>query len=695
MVMQILRQIVSTSLKGDTVEVGLYIDSADLSPRTEGENRSSPRVDSPTLAGDGLLRCRFRITHRYATNGSPQSTNALSASPGERSMPSLDTLILRRLLRHVGAHLDTDAVAHGALSGRFCELSVLLEAGEPSTVNPSVTVSPADAAMLGYPDIRISDEPTLEQLAHFAETLRGKKATLYANAKGSFAHNLSSYLTTWGMDVTHMSTEPGPDGEYEVVGDSGASHQSSTLEPPSESPQVPPVTSQNTPSDAMFMLIDDDVAVLRSRLLKAKAESAYPLHLHSRKRPSLASNHRPRSSPQVARVIGNTGGNITFSSSAAVIVHFTSLGNFKLVKDAIQSILANNSSAASSKLPEVIVIPKPAGPRRFLTALHTAVTRPVVDPYFMPTATSPISPGLHAMSPFFGANSHPKSPSGRSSTSNRTSSDRSTRSPKETLELSTGHAPPSPLSQSENVEYFSDAVMKLGTSPSTGLIIQSPDGQPTGIFFHPKPRFSSPVLHSPHMEREKAQEGFERQPSTRRIFGRNVGDGKESRNVTPSGSVPTLQPSPRPPPAATPESSPDPSSASKGKAPQTQPLVLPSVETVPLSIEKNIAAAASVEPVPAPSSPLVPGSPAQLRRLQNQPLSPPGSPQLRGSPGPSSSIRRGGRRPTMDFPASSPGGGVKKKPSHGDNVVPPISVLVVDGKSAATSTTLTMLDTQT
>jgi osomolarity two-component system response regulator SSK1 len=48
--------------------------------------------------------------------------------------------------------------------------------------------------------------------------------------------------------------------------------------------------------------------------------------------------------------------------------------------------------------------------------------------------------------------------------------------------------PPSPLAlsllPSDNVEYFSATAQKLGNSPSSGVVIQSPDRQTAGIYFH-------------------------------------------------------------------------------------------------------------------------------------------------------------------------------------------------------------------
>lgn len=43
-------------------------------------------------------------------------------------------------------------------------------------------------------------------------------------------------------------------------------------------------------------------------------------------------------------------------------------------------------------LPYILVLPKPAGPRRVLTAIHTAINVPVLDHSYSPIATAPTSP---------------------------------------------------------------------------------------------------------------------------------------------------------------------------------------------------------------------------------------------------------------------------------------------------------------
>lgn len=384
-----------------------------------------------------------------------------------------------------------------------------LERGSPAVVNPAIILSDNDPILQAYPDLKLSEEPTLEDLAQFVVSLNGKKVFLYADAAGIFARHLTSYLTSWGLDVSHASSDSDTEGsdaanipsvvEHPPVASEsrGGSFILQTLDeqdldlPPS-APQTPKAPN-HAPS---FILIDDDISVLRERLQKLRVDLPHSLQF-SRKRPNLAANHRPRSSPQVIRSIGH----FSMPSSpknAAVIVHFTSLANFKLVKGILQSVLGPNLGT-TSRLPEVIIIPKPAGPRRVLTALHTAAVKPIVDPFFSPIATSPISPGLYPAASYFHQNLTPKSPMSRPSSSPRAYSNQSIRSPKAAVEpISDAFAlPPSPLGLTEGMDYFAEAAEKLGSSPSSGLVIQSSSGQPAGIFFHPpRARGSRPSSHS-------------------------------------------------------------------------------------------------------------------------------------------------------------------------------------------------------
>ncbi|KAH9938512.1 uncharacterized protein B0H18DRAFT_17714 [Fomitopsis serialis] len=675
----VLRQLIATSRPGDTIEVGLFIVAAPVSTNGTDAGRVSPSVDS-----ESPLRCTFQIAHRTASVTSTYSGDAGESDAGSvppspsasfQLQPSFKSLFLRRLLSHVGATLELNVQPKGASpAGRLCELTVTLDRGSPAVVNPTVS-GVAEEAFPGSPEFKISHEPTLEQLTQFAESLRGHKVTLFANSKGAFAQHLTSYLTAWGLDVSHVSTEPDADTLPEHTegspqsassGGVGRDDAPSSADPEQPAGLAPPPSGIPGLEPLSFYLIDDDVSVLREKLQKVRAELAYPLHLNTRKRPSLANHHRPRSSPQVARVMGFTPAMSAPNAPPPVIVYFTSLSKFKLVKDAIQSVLSPGMGT-TSRLPEIIVIPKPAGPRRVLTALHTAITKPVVDPFFYPTATSPISPGFHAMTPFFNTPNAARSPGGRSTTSIRTTSDKSARSPKE-------HGPSSPRGVSDTMEYFSDAAAKLGTSPASGLVIQSPDGQPAGIFFHPKPKGSGSRSNLPTPASERGVSPYEHSGRSRGVSFRRPSD-EASLGV---GASEVSRRNTRP---AMPESTDSEDREGRTLSPNGRRKSVPASETLPpLSIESPISAGVvATSPAPEPS-PSTSASSRNLSRKGGQ-VDPvlrhapdqPGSPS-RATASPSTRRpRRNLDSPVLNIPVQKKG-----KPSD-TNIVPPISVLIVDG----------------
>ncbi|KAJ1308130.1 hypothetical protein OPQ81_003850 [Rhizoctonia solani] len=405
----IVRQVMATAEPGETIELGLSLDQHDTK-----------------------VNCILDITHR------------MNAPLDTRIPPQLDTVILRRLLTHIRATLQvkpnavpsspslvatpdtpTTPITHSATTQTYT-LTV------PLNVSPLLppTLTPAEQAeRQPFPTLKLANEPTLEELTKFQEKeLRGKKATFYADPKSSFARHLTSYLTAWGVGIEHCTRDEDP----------------STSEGEGKS---------------SFIIIDDDVAVLRARLNQLNTTYC-PVTL-PRKRPSLAANHRPKSSPHVRQLAGIPEAN------HPVVIHFTSLGNYKIVRDVVQSILGTQSPL------EVLVIPKPAGPRRFLTALHTALTRPFVDPVFVPIATSPTNPSPISLIPRHKA-----------------------WSPVSTTR-------PSPLAIESSREYFSETaeMLESAVSPGVGvgsetgagggIVVQNIDGTAKGIFFDPRQRSGS------------------------------------------------------------------------------------------------------------------------------------------------------------------------------------------------------------
>ncbi|KIM34787.1 hypothetical protein M413DRAFT_80030 [Hebeloma cylindrosporum] len=577
----IVRQVLSSAERGDSIELGLLVTQISNPAPPLSACPESPPIDdllsAAPLESNGPVRITIRISHKYA----PSETHQGGEHPKDvvtteiRPKPSFSTLFLRRILRQIDGQLVSDLPPPEAFtSGRTCDLELVLDR-VPTPIHPHIGEDNQDGTT--------NTEPTLELLSTFGESLKGKKVTLYASAKGSFAHHLSSYLTAWGMEITHVSPDGQVDGLNlaEQVSFSPDEDRSSLFNPFStqqESASRSRAGSQTKscpPARTSFIVIDDDIDSLRDRLQALRFENNQPSVLlqNARKRPSLSALHRPKSSPHMARLFGTA--NTTHPLPPIVILHFTSLTNYKVVRDVMQSITLSYT-ATNTPLPEVMIIPKPAGPRRFLTALHTAVTKPTVDPSFIPIATSPISPDvINAPGSFFSstpsesgsqhngesssrASSQAQSPTTKNATrppgNPRTNSERPTR-PNEAASGVSAMVPPSPLALPENVEYFSAAAHQLGTSPSSGLVIQSPDGQTAGIYFHPRSKNASRNASSQSMERDRGQLSV---PSPRRGSTPRVPSGgakredkaipfsswKEGNNSASSSSTTILAPTP-------------------------------------------------------------------------------------------------------------------------------------------------------
>jgi osomolarity two-component system response regulator SSK1 len=616
--------------RGDSIEIGLFITPAS----SKKESTTPDAVFDANSSLNWPLRCTFDISHKSCSPDAGEDSPLLS-----RIQPMVQSLLLQRLLRHLGATLAPDMQP----SGRLWELSVTWDRGSPSTTFPPPIVSPADGGFSMSSDARIADEPTLEELTVFAESLRGKKATLFASPKGSFAQHLTSYLTAWGLDVSHVSRE------VEVEGNGNHAGTPPVTEPKDDpalkplasgygSGNAPPGTSSATlegPSQhhrsPSFQLIDDDVTVLRERLHAIQAEQPHPFHLTLR-RQSMAASHRSRMSPQGYRSPVHTR---SFDTPPPVfIMHFTSLANFKSVKDIVHSFLTLHTG--SSPLPEVMIIPKPAGPRRFLTALHTAVTKPTVDPYFSPIATSPTSPGSLAGAHFYVNPTHPRSPD--KPLSSRSNSERSVRSAQgDALPL------PSPLRMSDGKEYFPE--VKLGASLSSGFVIQSPDGQSAGIFFHPRSKASQSPTSSERYEGQLLAPPVHMAPSPRQRPDDSI------QNTTAISSTLAVPTPPKQPPLGSDNQGQE--SESNGRRPTAD-----KPPSSPLQVSSPIVRKPSPLDSITATSPVV------------EVASPPTIYQRRPTP----------KRPSSDKSSSFPTVvGKNGKGPRDANVVPPISVLIVDG----------------
>lgn len=732
---QIIRQILDISKRGDTIEIGLFIKGESSKSKTQTDpldppdsneqSRSASRASSIQLDFDGTLRCTFEIAHKFCT---PDPGNVSSDNHGDspinalfREKPRFETIFLRRLLRHISGSVKEDLQPRLFSLGRACEFTVILEPGSPELLTRPIKLSPEEEAIrqpYANANIQLAMEPSLEEITQFVDSLRGKKAILHANANGSFAHHLTSYLTAWGMDVSHTSML-GPGTNVALKDNPEIS--------PSESDDIhrinPSVTLTDSPAllqsetnlvdeslreksvdhSPSFIIIDDDVEALQRRLVQLRSETTFNLSL--RQRPKLAAHHRPKSSPHILRAKGvKLVPNSTVQPSPSpVVVHFTSLSNYKLVKDLINSILT--SSSASSLIPEIIVLPKPAGPRRLLTALRTAVIKPIVDPFFSPIATSPISPNSQGASPFssFFQNPSPSNRSSRPPISPRTASDRSTRSTSNGIDL-VQRLPPSPLRESDSMEYFSEAAVKLGTSPSSGLVIQSPDGQPAGIFFHPRgagsklqrsatgSSQSSQVVNPPNLVRDdgnlRPKRHVRKSESTPISEGAHADEAVSVAQIATSSPERSVTSLIRGADQALVGISTSPSSSATWKP---KPPSSPPSEDKTGSNTSTSSTITNSPAVPVPTSTIDMSGlqPAQAPRAGTNELrksaSPPGSPtvgRIANSSTPSAQKRNFVRRTAAENVTSgtTPSPAMKKgKQSADGNIIPPVNVLIVEG----------------
>lgn len=429
------------------------------------------------------MRCVFEFRHKV-----PRRYAEREASRVGVSLPNLHATTLRTLLEVLKADLTENLAPSTPLWRGKYDLTVPMNEGNP--INVADVSQQEEAARQPFSDVQLAREPTVAELATFVKTLRGRKATFYSNSRSAFAQYLTSYLTAWGMDVFHHASDS-------VVGTSLAGEeiglneedapdkldlQDTPLPELIERPSLPITSSETTTGGPSFTIIDDEINVLRTKLTEIHTPFLPTLDNRINKRPSLAAHHRPKSSSAIRRVVPAPVENNGKAAELGVIVHFTSLSNYRAVKDVVHGSLVPNPA----KLPEVIVIPKPAGLRRFTTALYTAISRPLVDPlYFSPIATSPMSPGGPVVSPFFSQPSSSPKPAPSPLPPPETTLETITTPSTSGTPTPTQVLPASPLG-AESLGYFRKEGNKFAGSASSGLFVKGPDGK-TGILFQLSP----------------------------------------------------------------------------------------------------------------------------------------------------------------------------------------------------------------
>lgn len=608
---------------------------------------------------------------------------------------------------------------------RIYNMSMLLPGARPPILSPEEPSSLLERRRASLENT--GREPTMNELKAFAETgLKGVKVELRSGEKSAFAKHLTTYLAGWGMDVSHIALDA---EEFDTLSMTGSSNgdpwqlrRETSVRPdsgfgnPAEttSHSIPPIdtnvkpihdsgSTNTTPSStsieppANFIIVDDDIATLKRLLISYRAPSVlqYAPSLLN-KRPQLSSR-RTRSSNHIRQV----------THAPSIIIHFASLTHYKAIKEAIQDAVATTKSTT---LPEVLVVPKPAGPRRIITALWTALKRPTVDPSLAPIATSPTSPGVQYWTPrlspailnqqdFDSAAVEALGKDGNSSGPSRA------RTPPSYFSGAPVGHPPSPLGKisDEQVSYFSCVAETMdGTSPSEGMVVQSPNGRPA-IFFQPLARANRPGIgtkkEGDSAEEEKKVENNTPPISPNGVRGsvsapHEIGLGQDRRKTINSPSE-----SPFFLPLGTPALSLDsfiataknrstsgPGSPEIAKSPS-----LPPAESVSafqransVSAASRIASPRAVSNNASPRSLISPILPASRPRATSPPISPRvdspvfGAALARPLHGLNASPHRSVSLPSVLGRSRSRRNTVRKSPLP---TVPPINVLIVEGLS--------------
>ncbi|KAL0080486.1 hypothetical protein F4703DRAFT_1714961, partial [Phycomyces blakesleeanus] len=329
----LLRNILEGSTPGACIELGLNIVSVDTG-----------------------LKVTFEIIHTVSPAIPPGLKATLLPNPN----------LTTRLIQYIGGELVVEDL--GKQKTRF---EVTLEGTSPG--NSFERPLERNLSSLQY-----SREPTLGELVGFIGQLKGVKLVLHAPEKSVFAKHLTSCLASWNTDISHIPISHWDDTVMEPESvDTSVSHDSIESNTSSQVPS-PALEEDNIRAiPPAFILIDDDAATLKAKLNEFRSQ---PPASSS----TLQAHHQQSRRKHKTQIPHNF-----FHQGTTGIIFFTSLHNYRDVRSILQVYIGASQHQLPFSMPRVVVVPKPAGPRRFLTAIHTAWNNAIVEPQFLPIATSP------------------------------------------------------------------------------------------------------------------------------------------------------------------------------------------------------------------------------------------------------------------------------------------------------------------
>ena len=323
---------------------------------------------------------------------------AIHPLDGTKAEGSLDTAQGQDTLQRI-ENMQTSHPVHESQQFFQHHIRTPMIANSPSPSSPP----PRRTGTGVSPGSKVSAEPTVSELIKFSRKLSGLKVSLLAKEHSAFAVRLSGYLKVWGIQFSRRTILEGggtpveaedlegiPSDEPQTPGGAKRTGSSASLNTKAQTgSQIKEATSPaaKSPGGPAFVMIDDDIKTLSQQILK----------LQHANQPSIPGNPR-RSTHRRHKSIS--------SIQHTSIIYFTSLPTFKQARDTIMFILGTQMPGVAysishtmsggtlhhGPLPCILVLPKPAGPRRVLTAIHTAIHMPILDQSYSPIATAPTSP---------------------------------------------------------------------------------------------------------------------------------------------------------------------------------------------------------------------------------------------------------------------------------------------------------------
>ena len=348
MLLNLFKVMIKASSPGTTVELGLYVEEIGRVARNEGDEMTSEAAEAVCL--------HFVYKCFHGKTGKSAAAAQLDEIP--------DANYTAQLIQDIGGELKYEETDSG---GYMLVVKVNVQKAMSNkrdvsdvTNSPSIGATPLDAFSTSSPGSMRStssrssksatfDDPGVQQLQSFvARYLKGQRALLYAAADSVFSLHLSSFLTNWGIDVMHMPVDNCPSPAVKDASNVDKPRQRKDAAVGSPNFHWPP-----------FILIDDDIATLTSRFDELlRVEHVTTTDAGAR----VPGEHAPL-------------------PSHLCILYFASLAHYRDVERTVSRLLARPTL---TRTPRILIIPKPAGPKRLLTSLYSAVIHPYTPTAFLP-----------------------------------------------------------------------------------------------------------------------------------------------------------------------------------------------------------------------------------------------------------------------------------------------------------------------